>query len=78
MVCYTHLVGADPVVDVTPERWAQFLSLVDNAVDEGWLEAVNFEQLAKAYGITSHVNGGWLASLYSEYGSYGINPDKII
>jgi hypothetical protein len=45
MVCYTHKVNNGVAADITPANWAYFLSKVDQAIAEGWLEGVTLEML---------------------------------
>lgn len=44
LICYTHNVG-DGITNISPELWAEFLALVDEGLEEGWLEGVTFETL---------------------------------
>ena len=45
VICYTHNVSKG-ITHISPERWAQFLELVDQGIESGWLEGVTFETLA--------------------------------
>lgn len=44
-VVYTHGIIEGSVYDVTPQRWAEFLTKIDQALGEGWLEGVTYESL---------------------------------
>lgn len=44
LVCYTHNIG-EGTKHISPERWEEFLELVDEGLNSGWLEGVTFEAL---------------------------------
>lgn len=72
MVMYTHDFNDAGGNNITTERWAQFLSLVDAGLVGGWLEFVTFNQLLERSGATTKPHDGdWVRELYEEYGSYG-------
>ena len=45
MVSYTHGIGSGLKSDMTQENWDYFLSKIDNATEEGWLESVTYDIL---------------------------------
>ena len=44
LICYTHNVE-DGEKHISPELWQQFLDLIDQGLDQGWLEGSTFETL---------------------------------
>lgn len=46
---YTHGITATGTSNITPESWAYFLTKVDQAIAEGWLEATTWERMLKEH-----------------------------
>ena len=49
MVVYTHGIGTGMRADMTEENWDYFLTKVDEAIEEGWLESVTYDILRTRY-----------------------------
>ena len=73
---YTHKINTGLDVDCTTETWNKWLSLVENGVNDGWLDAVTFEDLIQSSNVNINnvdVNN-WTEKLY-ESEPYGLLSD---
>jgi len=55
-ILYTHGIGSGAGTDMSLETWNYFLSKLDTALAEGWIEGVTYEQLRTRY---SRPSNGW-------------------
>lgn len=68
-VVYTHGIHSDGTTnggaDATPAEWNYFISKVDQAIKEGWLEGVTFEMLLKKLNVPIGVtSSNWVENLF--------------
>lgn len=77
LVCYTHGVHADGLTDATPAEWNYFISKCEQGLNEGWLEAVTFEDLHARAGGTFRAGFGRAQAEYLDASGAVVRKDLL-